>query len=68
MYIIGLQKLLAEASEQGDIKKVKALLDTNKVNSDSQTSREGIGKGPLHIACTYGQTEIVEELLMVRIY
>ena len=57
-------KELGEATEKGDIVAVKKIL--GKVNNtDIKIKREGMGKSPLMIACTYGQTPVVDELLQV---
>ena len=61
----GLKNELGEATEKGDVEKVKELLGSTTINSDVKIKREGLGKSPLLIACTYGQTPVVEELLMV---
>ena len=55
---------LGEASEKGDIEKVKRILE-KVTNTDVKIKREGLGKSPLLIACTYGQTPVVDELLQV---
>ena len=62
---LGLKNELGEATEKGDVEKVKELLGSTTINSDVKIKREGLGKSPLLIACTYGQTPVVEELLTV---
>jgi FOG: Ankyrin repeat len=54
-------KPLQRAIEQGDIKAVKFLLDTGKVNINSQDCR---GNTPLHYAARSNQPEIAKLLLL----
>jgi len=59
---------LGDATEKGDIDTVKALMEKVAVNSDLKIKREGMGKSPLMIACTYGQIPVVEEFLQVTCF
>ena len=59
---------LGDATEKGDIDTVKALMEKVAVNSDLKIRREGMGKSPLMIACTYGQIPVVEEFLQVTCF
>ena len=61
----GLKNELGEATEKGDVDRVKEILEKVTV-SDIKIKREGLGKTPLLIACTYGQIPVVEEFLQVR--
>jgi len=61
----GLRNALGEATEKGDIEKVKMLMEKVNVGDDVKIKREGLGKSPLLIACTYGQVPVVEEFLQV---
>ena len=63
--LLGLKAELGEATEKGDIDKVKQILEKVTITTDVKIKREGMGKSPLLLACTYGQTPIVEELLQV---
>lgn len=44
---------------------MKELLEKVNLSSDLKIKREGLGKSPLLIACTYGQLPLVEEFLQV---
>ncbi|XP_060583232.1 ankyrin-3-like [Ruditapes philippinarum] len=57
-----LKNELGEATEKGDVDKVKEILEKVTV-SDMKIKREGLGKSPLLIGCTYGQIPVVEEFL-----
>jgi hypothetical protein len=46
------------------VDKVKEILEKVTV-SDMKIKREGLGKSPLLIGCTYGQIPVVEEFLQV---
>ncbi|XP_052799301.1 poly [ADP-ribose] polymerase tankyrase-1-like [Mya arenaria] len=54
---------LGEATEKGDLDRVKSLMEKVNVDNDLRIKREGLGKSPLLIACTYGQVPVVEEFL-----
>ena len=65
--ITELKNELGMATEQGDVDRVKELMEKVTV-SDMKIKREGLGKTPLMIACTYGQLPVVEEFLQVCLY
>jgi hypothetical protein len=60
-----LKRQLAEATERGDAEAVHHILMSGAVEPDVSVNREGFDKSPLILACTYGQTPVVEELLRV---
>lgn len=64
-YLVGLKNELGEATEKGDVDKVKSLMERVSVDTDVKIKREGLGKSPLMIACTYGQQPVVKEFLQV---
>lgn len=64
-YRVGLKNELGEATEKGDVDKVKSLMGKVSVDTDLKIKREGLGKSPLMIACTYGQEPVVKEFLQV---
>ena len=50
----------------GDSGAVKQLLDATQLDPDSKTRYQS--RSALHLACGYGQTPVVEELLLVSVH
>ena len=55
----------AEATERGNATTIRNMLESGDLKPDIIVNREGFDKSPLSLACTYGQTSVVEELLKV---
>ena len=55
-----------EAAERGDSHTVKQVLDSTNINPDIRSKIDS--RSALHIACGYGQTTVVRELLTVSFF
>ena len=64
-FILELKSQLAEASERGDADAIHHILESGRLMPDVTVNREGFDKSPLGLACMYGQTSVVEELIKV---
>ena len=64
-FILELKTQLAEASERGDADAIHHILESGRLMPDVTVNREGFDKSPLGLACMYGQTSVVEELIKV---
>ena len=65
MCVVELKTQLAEATERGNASAIRHILESGEVMPDVTVHREGFDKSPLSLACTYGQTSVVEELIKV---
>lgn len=55
--------LLVEAAEKGDTKTVRLVLTSTRTDPDKKTKYQE--RSALHLACGYGQRDVVEQLLHV---
>ena len=54
---------LLNAAQCGDISRVNTILSKDSINPD--TKKRYTERGALHLACGYGQLEVIQELLNV---
>ena len=58
--------LLVAAAEKGDTRTVRLVLNSTHADPDKKTRYQQ--RSALHLACGYGQRDVVEQLLQVEFY
>lgn len=56
---------LVSAAQKGNAEAVRNVLNNAHINPDTKVINSGGERSPLHIACGYGQHNVVAELLKV---